>query len=899
MKRVGGVGRRGPHTDDGDVAHARACAASRAALPLVSIFSARSVLVAGFVVSLAATSYAQPVLQMAAVNRSPAAPDSLTTRDRLRAGLSSAARARSAVVIDGTDADAVWAQAPRIDGFRVTDPTEDGEPSFNTEARVAYDDRNLYVFVRAFDPRPDSIAALLGRRDVRTPSDWIRVMVDSYHDKRTGWAFMLNPASVQRDLAITNDGDEDITWDGVWAGRSQIDSLGWTAEFRIPFNQLRFPPSPEHTFGIMIMRAVQRRGETSSWPVLRRSKVGLASQFGSVAGIDSVPTPRRLEVLPYLVERNVSQASTRGGFGRAQQHAGGLDLKYGLGSNLTVDATVNPDFGQVEADPAVLNLTAFEQFFTERRPFFIEGSGIFRFDTDCEDDSCTGLFYSRRIGRSPSLAGSYGDARSPQFTTIQGASKLTGRTANGTSMGLLTAFTRREEGTESRTIEPASQFLVARAMQDLRGGNSQVGIIATSVTRSLDQWTDEVLRRGAFTGGVDFRHRFAKNRWNLDGYVTGSQVTGSAAAIARTQRSGVHFYQRPGDNLEFDSTRTSLSGYATQVTLQKVGGVIRANTGYQRVSAGFEINDAGFMQRADRQSTWYWVGFRPNKATKLYRNLGVNANQWAQWTAGGQALSAGGNGNMWVELPNFWQFNTGMGVQNPWKTFDDRASRGGPALRNTFTRFGWVGLSLDNRKRVVPGFNAFFNTYDEGRSWTRSLSPRLELRPSNRLQTSLSANYSNRVQDAQWVGNESVQDRTAYTFARLQQTTASLTARFDVTATPRLSLQVYAQPFATTGRYSKLRELDRPAADVYDDRFRSFGDGRDPGGFSFKQFRSNVVMRWEYRPGSTLFAVWSQGRDAFTDEGTADFQAGRELRSLFGQRPDNTFLIKMSYWFAR
>jgi hypothetical protein len=874
-------------------------ASNRTAILLVPTIRARSLAFVSALVTLAAAAHAQPDLRVAIADRAPAATDSVTTRARLRAGLSNAARARTAVAIDGRDADAVWSTAPRIDGFRVTDPTEDGDPTFQTEARVAYDDRNLYVFVRAFDPHPDSVMALLGRRDVRTPSDWIRVMVDSYHDKRTGWAFMLNPASVQRDLAITNDGDEDITWDGVWAGKSQIDSLGWTAEFRIPFNQLRFPPSAEHTFGIMIMRSLQRRGETSSWPVLRRSKVGLASQFGSVAGIDGVPTPRRLEVLPYLVERNVSQASTNGRFGRAQQHAGGLDLKYGLGSNLTIDATVNPDFGQVEADPAVLNLTAFEQFFTERRPFFIEGSGIFRFDTDCDDGDCTGLFYSRRIGRSPSLASSYGDARSPQFTTIQGASKLTGRTARGTSMGLLTAFTRQEEGTLGRTIEPASQFVVARAMQDLRGGNSQVGIIATSVTRSLDQWTDDVLRRGAFTGGFDFRHRFAKNRWNLEGYATGSQVIGSAAAIARTQRSGVHFYQRPGDNLEFDSTRTSLAGYATQVTVSKVGGLIRSNAGYQRVSAGFEINDAGFMQRADRQSTWYWVGFRPNKATRYYRNLGLNVNQWAQWTAGGQALNGGGNVNMWTELPNFWQFNAGTGVQNPWASVDDRASRGGPALRNTFTRFGWVGFSLDNRKRIVPGINAFFNTYDEGRSWTRNISPRLELRPSNRLQTSLSASYSNRVQDAQWIANETVGTRTAYTFARLQQTTASLTARFDVTATPRLSLQVYAQPFATTGRYSKLRELDQPQADRYDDRFRAYGDGRDPGGFSFKQFRSNVVARWEYRPGSTLFAVWSQGRDAFTDEGTADFQAGREFRSLFGQRPDNTFLIKMSYWFAR
>src|SRR2546425_1431694 len=373
-----------------------------------------------------------------------------------------ARRAVHAVVIDGKDDDEVWREAPAITAFREFSPREDGPPRFPTEAKVAYDDRNFYAFIRAFDPHPDSILKILARRDVRAPTDQLKIVIDSYHDRRTGFEFAVNPAGVKRDYAIYNDTNEDDAWDGVWEVATTVDSLGWTAEFRIPLSQLRYARADTNTFGFAVWRDIQRYTERVGWPVYRQSQAGFASQLGDVTGLVGLPAPRRLEVAPYAVTKNVS-VSAGGGFDRSQRLAPGADLKYGLTSNLTVDATVNPDFGQVEADPAVLNLTAFETFFPDRRPFFVAGTGTFRFNVNCSQVNCNGerLFYSRRIGRAPQLGG--GDPASPIATTIYGAAKLTGRLPGGQTVGVLDAFTQRATGTTDQTTEPAANYAAIRA----------------------------------------------------------------------------------------------------------------------------------------------------------------------------------------------------------------------------------------------------------------------------------------------------------------------------------------------------------------------------------------------------------------------------------------------------
>lgn len=822
------------------------------------------------------------------------------TAPRASARTADASRAPRAVVIDGRDDDAAWRAAQVIDAFRQFDPVEDGDPrAFRTEARVTYDDRNLYVFVRAFDPRPDSLLALLARRDTKTQSDWLHLMVDSYHDRRTGYRFSVNPAGVQRDVYMSNDGDEDLSWDAVWQVATRVEKDAWTVEYRIPFSQLRFAQAAAHTFGLAIWRDVGRTNERLSWPLYRRNQPGMVSQFGELRGIDRIATPRRLEATPYALAKDLSHPQAGGSFGRQQAATLGADVKYGLTSNLTVDATINPDFGQVEADPSVLNLTAFEQFYQEQRPFFLEGQGIFRYDLNCNDNVCSGLFYTRRIGRSPQLGDRYSDASNPLNTTILGAAKVTGRLANGLSIGVLDAVTQREEGTGGRTIEPAANYGVVRLQQDLRKGNTGFGLMLTSTDRQLDAWSEDHLRRGARVAGVDFRHRFWKNNYELSGYLAGSRVDGTAAAIDALQLSSVHNYQRPGAALGYDPAATSMAGATMQLALSKNGGgKTRFMTGYTKTTPGFEINDLGFLSRADVQSVFGWFQLAYQKPTSWYRRAFVNFNQWNQWNTGGQLLERGGNVNAHTEFTNQWWGHAGFNLNSAGSPFDDRVSRGGPAVRQSFSRSAWLGIEGDRRWKVQPNVFAQFRMRDAAGSWMAGVDPEVAIRVASRLQARLGLSYQHAVDQAQWYGKaQDAAGATHYTFARLDQHIAAITSRLDITATRTLSLQLYASPFVATGAYSDLKELDDPSARRFAGRYRPYGTTALQDGFNFKQFRSNAVVRWEYRPGSTLFVVWSQGRQQ-DGRNAGSFEAARDMRDLFRARPDNTLLIKAAYWFA-
>jgi hypothetical protein len=827
-------------------------------------------------------------------------PRARTTPDPAPGSIA-AIHAVRAPVLDGRDDDEVWRQATAITEFREWDPKEDADPRFRTEARVAYDDRNLYVFIRAFDPHPDSIIKPLFRRDNFGPSDRVWVMIDSYHDRRTGYEFGVTPAGVKMDLAIYNDGNEDDAWDGVWDVATAIDSAGWTAEYRIPLSQLRYPNTTTHTFGFMIIRDLYRYTERFSWPLLRRSRSGLVSQFGEVTGLDGLAAPRRLEMAPYTVTKNVS-VPTASGFGRNQDFTAGADLKYRLSSNLTLNGTVNPDFGQVEADPAVLNLGAFETFFQERRPFFVEGTGIFRLDLDCSAVNCNGegLFYSRRIGRSPQLLGEYGDARSPTGTTILGAAKLTGRAAGGMSVGLLEAMTQRAVGPAGATLEPRTNYTVARLQQDLRGGQSGIGVIFTGVNRDLDRWSDTLLRSSAYVGAVDMRHRFAHARYELTASLDVSRVAGTPQAMTLTQLDAVHQYQRPDGGQRVDPNLRVLTGDAEEVHFGKVGGkVTNFETSYLRRSPGFEANDLGFLLRADQQSWNNWLGLRFNTPTHLYRRANWNFNWWQYWSAGGLPQEAAFNTNMHSQLTNRWWLHLGGTLGQLGTTYCDRCARGGPAVRQDSYIAPWGGIGGDDRKRIIPYF--WFNYWrgEQGRGSSLNLSPELDFKLAANMTSVLSANYTHNRDDNQWFGNFTDSTGAAhYTFAHLEQRTLSLTGRLDYTFTTTLSLQMYLQPFVSKGTYSNVRELGSPRAADYNARFRPYGDTavtNTPGGFNFKQFRSNVVMRWEYRPGSTLYLVWTQGRQDFLPAmGEQSF--GRDIGRLFDQHPDNTFLIKASYW---
>jgi Domain of unknown function (DUF5916)/Carbohydrate family 9 binding domain-like len=844
--------------------------------------------------------FALQASQVASVAKTPASAS-------IPAGIStlSAVRAEIPPVLDGRDDDLVWSVAPVISGFKEVRPSEDAEPRQRTAARVAYDARNLYVFVRAYDTAPDSIVRLLSRRDVQTASDQIIVMVDSYHDRRTGYEFAVNPVGVKADYAIYDDGNEDGAWDGVWDAATQIDSLGWTAEYRIPLSQLRYPAGKTRTFGFLIWRSIQRYTSQMSWPLYHQSKTGFVSQFGELTGLTDLATPRRAELTPYVVTK--SEPIPDGD--RFNRHQGlnlGADLKYSLASNLTLNATINPDFGQVEADPAVLNLSAFETQFQERRPFFVEGRGLFNFDVNCSAVNCSGegLFYSRRIGREPQLSGQFGDEASARSTTILGAAKITGRLPGGIGIGVLNAVTDHETGPGHATIEPVTNYSVVRLTRDHDGGNGSVGLMVTGVNRSLDKWSRPSLHDDAYVAALDFRQRLLGKRYEIGGSMDLSRVAGSQSAIYQTQTSAVHLYQRPDGNLRVDSSRTSLPGDAEEIRFGKVSGNrLKFQTSYSRRSPGFEINDLGFLLQADQQSWANWAGLRFNNPNQVFQSLNWNFNWWQMWSTAGLATERAANTNAHIQLNSRWWIHAGGTYGQLGRTFCDRCARGGPALRQDPILAPWMGLEGDQRKKLVPFMWINYSRYDGGRSRRINLNPELDYKLSSRFSTSLSLDWTRNRNDSQFFDRftDSLSGTEHFTFAHLEQTTVGLTWRLDYTFTPTTSLQLYAQPFISKGTFSDVRELSAtPRAVAYGDRFQSYADpvvSDNPGGFNVKQFHSNAVFRWEYRPGSTLFVVWSQGRNGRTDaEGGRNY--GGDIKDLFSLPSQNTFLVKFSYWLT-
>ena len=609
--------------------------------------------------------------------------------------------------------------------------------------------------------------------------------------------------------------------------------------------------------------------------------------------------------MPYVVAKDAPQIVANRPDQRASATVGG-DLKYRVAANVTVDATFNPDFGQVESDPAVLNLTAYESFFDERRPFFVAGRGLFRFDVDCSEVNCfgEGLYYSRRIGRTPQLAGTYGDTVPQQPTTILGAAKLLAHSARGLAVGVLDAQTQRATSAGDTTFEPATNYAVVRTTQDLRNGNTTLGAMLTAVNRASDRWTSPWLPSRAWAGAVDFRHRFLHESYELAGSLDRSRVDGSAAAIAALQTDAVHYYQRPDAGLPLDSTRTSLGGDAEELKFGKVGGQhVMFQTAYLRRSAGFEINDLGYLRRADQQSWDTWAGWFDRNQRAFYNRLQWNMNWWQYWTTAGLPLEAAYNTNMHITFKNNWSAHTGGTVGQLGTTYDDRAARGGPAMRNDPYVAPWLFVVGDDRRSVVPSISFNAQRGSGGRSHALNVNPEVDWKLLHRFSSAVMLSWSHNIDDSQWYGllTDSL-GAARYTFAHLDQTTTSATLRLNYTFPPAVSLQVYAQPFVSKGRFSDVRQLSStPRASAYDARFAPFADTavtNHAGGFDFKELRSNVVFRWEYTPGSTLFVVWNEGRQGYASEaGTRDF-AG-DVRDLMRLRPANTFLVKLSYWLNR
>ncbi len=819
-------------------------------------------------------------------------------------------RVAAAPAIDGRDDDAAWRAAPVASGFTVFRPTEGAEPAFRTEVRAAFDAKKLYVLVRAFDPHPDSIIGLLSRRDnVAPPSDVIRLWIDSYHDGRNGYEYLVNAAGVKTDVLLFDDDRLDLSWDGIWDVATRVDSLGWVAEFAIPFAQLRFRgrPGVASTFGIMVWRAVGRTGEQSSWPRFRPSFPGIVSQFTRLTGLDDLPGGMRLEAAPYALARGRNAPGATGSTTETTVTAG-ADLKVGPLPNVTIDATINPDFGQVESDPAVLNLSSFETFLAERRPFFLEGAGLFRFTMSRDPNSNESLFYTRRIGRRPQLADTYGDAETPTETTILGAGKLTSRFGGNTSLASLAAVTAEERGARAPgggryQVEPRSAYSITRVQRDFRGGRSGAGLILTGVQRALDDVSSAVLPRQALSGGFVTQHQSPDGQWSGRLWLAASNVTGTAQAITRTQLSPIHAFQRPDDHHALDTLRTALSGTAAQIFLGKVGGVRRFGSSLRYLSPGFDPMDVGFLNEADQISWTMDVGLQSRHASRWYRSAGATLLHIRWWSGPGMTQ------NMVVlrsnaELPSQWTVSVNSTLAQLGGTLCSlRCTRGGLALRKSPAFETNVVIAGDPRRTLAPDFAFSFQRDDEGRTQLWRMTPGILWRAASNLQLGVSTVVEDLTEDAQFYKRfgSATSDTTHYTVARLEQSTRAHTTRVSYAATLTLSVQWYAQPFVARGQFSDVRELNIPRARVYDQRFKPYADTlvtAAPGGTRLQQFRSNLVTRWEYRPGSVLFVVWSQGRDlSNSDAGT--LQLSRDARDLFALTPRNTIAVKASYWWGR
>ena len=901
----------------------------------------------------------------------PASPEVDTTRlahaNGIPVPIVRAVRAERPPVIDGHLDDEAWSSAPLITEFWQRNPKE-GEPATQrTEVRILYDNDALYVGARLYESDPSVIRAELTRRDAGSSSDLFTVDLDTYHDHQTSMRFFVNPLGVRGDGITSNDQDyADRSWDPVWLAATQRDSLGWNAEMRIPLSQLRFPPRAHQVWGVNFYRYSQSRQESAAFVLVRQNEQGTASRFAHLVGISDVPAPRRVELAPYARASLETRRPVPGDpfFDGSELTSGyGLDLKYGVTSNLTLDATFNPDFGQVEADPAELNLSVFETFFSERRPFFLEGAQIFNFG------GCSGFcfsfqpdfFYSRRIGRSPTLfpsaerafrmgtvtRGPFMDV--PASTPILGAAKLTGKLPSGTSIGLLHAETGDVHGmvhAEVETdggevtlryrdqIEPAGHHSIARLRQDFRGGATTLGIILTHVARDLDTPALQArLNDRALAGGLDWQHRWRQNRFNFRGQVGWSTIHGSPEAITRAQTSSARYYQRPDiDYVELDPTRTSLSGYTGGAGL-----TYNASSGFNfglsasTVSPGFEINDAGIMFSADNRTGGVHVGWQRPKPGRIVRFQGFDAYVAQDWNSGWTPIGGSGGAGGFIGLQNNWHGSVFMNYSP--EALSATLTRGGPLMTRPAQRSINVFLGTDDRKQVsASGFTFLQRTEAGGRRLSGNIS--VNWRPATHVQLTLGPNASMSRTDAFYAAAVTDPGATAtfgrrYIFAQSEQRSLGVTTRLNYTFTPDLTFQLYMQPFTASAAYTGFKELRRPRSYEFlrygvDDGSTIAPETAEPGceqqgacyrvdpdgaagatssfvlanpDIAFRSLRGTAVLRWEYLPGATVFAVWTQRRS--DSDRSGEFGGVRDIPDLFSLPAENVFLLKASYWFSR
>jgi hypothetical protein len=871
--------------------------------------------------------------------------------------MAGAARSTGPITIDGRLDEASWQRATPITGFRQFQPREGAAATLPTEVRFQFDEEALYVGARM--SQPGGVVAPLARRDQlldasgnngsfnSLTTDKLIVELDPYHNRLDDAWFEVNPAGVKGDQF-----NGDPSWDPIWEAAAQTDSLGWTAEMRIPYSQLRFSRDSLQSWGMQIWRYVDASNERDMWSFWRQNASGGPAFFGTLNDLVITGRPRQVELLPYVVTGSTLKDEVPGDpyhGSHDMRLAVGGDAKILLTSNLTLDASFNPDFGQVEVDPASLNLSAYETYYEEKRPFFIAGASAFGFGgmrcMFCSNTSGLSAFYSRRIGRSPQLNGYVDDVSSfadaPASTAILGAAKVTGRTQAGYSVGLLDAVTSRESarylpvagGPEAaQVVEPLTNYFVGRVKKEIRSGATTFGGILTSTARRIeDPMVRDRLHGHAESGGLDWNHTWKDREYSWMGSALVSNVSGSPEAIARTQRSSAHYFQRPDRTLDgeglftsvYDPTATSLRGYGLFTRLGKNNGTLLWEAMANVRSPGFEVNDLAFQDRADFQ--WFNgnVGGQWTTPTSWYRSIFATVGGATQYNYEGDKTEAELQAFYGMELPNYWNIRA-LAIHDV-PSYDDRLTRGGPVVKRTGYDVASLEVSTDARKAAVFDFTMQASRGVGSMARSLTLQPGLALKPAPNVFIQLSPTYARDEDEAQYV--TSVADATEtgffgnrYVFGFIHTKTVSLDTRVNWTFTPNLTLQLFAQPFIASGRYSSFREFAGPrsmekleygsdigtiAYDSDESLYRVDPDGAGPvAGFTFddpdftaSSLRGTAVLRWEYRPGSTLYFVWTQERSGETGVGDFDFASAR--RSILDNHPTNVFQIKATYWLGR
>jgi len=847
-----------------------------------------------------------------------------------------AERLTSAPVIDGVLDEEAWKnEGTWIDDFTQYEPYNGSKVSQRTEFKILFDDDNLYAAFKAYDTSPDSIVNRLTRRD-NPDGDLVGIILDSFHDLRTGFLFGITSSGVKYDQMFTNDGEnEDSSWDPNWWVKTSVNGEGWVAEMKIPFSQVRFEKNSGDIWGLQVARVLFRKNETTFWQHIPKDAPGLVHMFGELSGLEQIKPRKIFDVTPYTVGKiETFKAEPDNPFranGKKYGLNGGVDAKIGVTNNMTMDLTINPDFGQVEADPSEVNLSAYETFFKEKRPFFIEGNNITNFnlgigDGDIGNDN---LFYSRRIGRRPQgwPASDAGSIEMPNFTSILGAAKLTGKTQDGLSVGFVEAVTSRErakidnEGERTyETVEPLTNYLVSRVQKDFNEGKTIFGGIVTGTNRFLDDNLSKTMHKSAYTGGFDFSQYNKDKSWMFSLNAAFSQVTGTKEAIENTQRSSARYFQRPDKNYaKLDPNRTSLFGSGGRMMVSKLNGHINLMGVVIWKTPGFETNDLGYLQTADQIISVAWIGYNQWEPKAFYRSFNINADVFTSFDFGGKNTMNGFEYNINLNLKNYWSVWGGGNVGI--SAVDGSMLRGGPMMKIPGRMNFRGGFSTDNRKKLGL---SFFTNYNQGfehyydNSYTEI---DLSYKPTNYLTLSLGPGYNKSYSELQYVTQTDFNGSDRYVFASIDRNTINASLRVSFNLNPELTLQYWGQPFVASGRYYDHKYILDPLADRFSDRFHTYTSDQETVGisdyfidenrdgtddysfgksdFNVQEFLSNLVVRWEYAPGSTVYFVWNQTRSGFNDSGAMDYF--NDLGDLFNHgtnKPNNIFLIKFSYRFG-